>query len=128
HPPSSFHLPRFSSIHQMADPSAPPLSLTLHLRLSLCLPPIQHCSVLHVVEIQVLYTQDPQFPVTPNIMLCSTPRSHHQLLSVAVASAWGLDSRRQRREEEEEEQLGYAAPHAGQTFCPLLSSAALTLH
>lgn len=39
-------------------------------------------------------------------MLYSVPCSPHQLLSVALASAWGLGSRRQRIEEEEEEEDG----------------------
>lgn len=46
-------------------------------------------------------------------------------LSTALASAWGLGSIRQRK-------IGGggggAVSHAGRTFCPLLSSAALTLH
>ncbi len=73
--------------------------------------------------------QNASHMLTSIIMLYSVPCSHHQLLSVALASAWGLGSRQRRiEEEEEEEHSGYAAPHAGQTSCPLLSSAALTLH
>lgn len=67
--------------------------------------------------------------LTSIIVLHTVPRSCHQLISIVLASAWGLGNRRQRKEEEEEEeQLGYAASLAGQTSCPLLSSAALTLH
>lgn len=51
-------------------------------------------------------------------MLYNVPRSCHQLLSVAVASAWSLGSRRKRREEEEEEQLGYAASHRQSDLLP----------
>lgn len=73
---------------------SPSLSLALHLHpslyrsLSRSLP---HCSVLHVVDIQVLYTQDPQFPLT---LVCSTgvTRSPLAMIACLCASVWLTDS------------------------------------